>query len=123
MKKIFLSILLIAVTITLHAQEKTLDEYTIDGVKLSSVNVEYIQIVGTARFMSNKVTIQFDYGQELKLLSSKQGRLTYPTGKPVIFTGMMASMHFMIAHGYEYLDRNVITVGNQNVYHYMYRKL
>lgn len=48
---------------------------TINGELLSKLQVEYIQIMGVAKFMSRKLTIQIDYGQYDDLWSGNDTRL------------------------------------------------
>jgi hypothetical protein len=39
---------------------------TVNDVPIKDIDVEYLQIVGTAKFFSTKVIIQIDFGQRTK---------------------------------------------------------
>jgi hypothetical protein len=44
---------------------------TVNDKPVSEIDVEYVQIVGTAKLLSQKVNIQIDFGQEDKLFNAK----------------------------------------------------
>ncbi|MFT7033093.1 MAG: hypothetical protein ACJA2S_001594 [Cyclobacteriaceae bacterium] len=44
---------------------------TVNDIPIKDIDVDYIQIVGTSKLLSNKVTIEIDFGQENKLWSVK----------------------------------------------------
>lgn len=72
--------------------------------------------------MSNKVTVQIDFGEERKFFADT--RLKDPaTGKPRVFNSMIDALNFMGNQGWEFEQAYVLTIGNQNVYHYMMKKL
>lgn len=56
--KIFLSFLLAGLLCS------GLFSQTVNDVPLSEIDVEYVQIVGTGKFLSTKVTIELDFGQK-----------------------------------------------------------
>jgi len=96
---------------------------TINGVELSEIDVEYVRIVGTAKLLSKKVTIQLDFGQETKFwTAAKDTVIKDENGKPLTLNSMIDALNFMGKNGYEFLDSYVITVGSQNVYHYLLKK-
>ncbi|GAB3533159.1 hypothetical protein GCM10027443_18180 [Pontibacter brevis] len=95
---------------------------TVNDVPIKDVDVEYIQIVGTSKILSNKVTIEIDFGQENKFWSAKDTQVKDENGKLVVFNSMIDALNFMSKNGYEFVDAYAITVGNQNVYHYMMKK-
>ncbi|MEP4535279.1 MAG: hypothetical protein ABJ004_19445 [Cyclobacteriaceae bacterium] len=95
---------------------------TVNGIPLSEINVEYVQIVGTAKFLSSKVTIQIDFGQEDKFFSGVDTQILDGNGRLLTLNSMIDALNFMSKNGYDYVDAYVITVGNQNVYHYLLKK-
>lgn len=95
---------------------------TVNDVPIKDVDVEYIQIVGTSKLLSNKVTIEIDFGQENKFWSAKDTQVKDENGKLVVFNSMIDALNFMSKNGYEFVDAYAITVSNQNVYHYMMKK-
>lgn len=95
---------------------------TVNGVPLKDIDVEYIQIVGTSKLLKNDVTIQIDFGQKDKVFSSKDTRVIDADGKDVVFHSMIDALNFMNENGYMFVTAHAITIGNQNVYHYLLKK-
>ena len=96
---------------------------TVNDIPIKDIDVEYVQIVGTSRLLSNKVTIEIDFGQENKLFSSdKDTRIKDSSGKNVIFNSMVDALNFMTKTGYEFVQAYAFALSNQNVYHYLLRK-
>lgn len=101
---------------------RTVKGQTVNDIPISEIDVEYIQIIGTSKLLSNKVTIQIDFGQENKYWSNKDTQVKDENGKLVVFNSMIDSLNFLSENGYEFVNAYAITIGNQNVYHYMLRK-
>lgn len=112
MKKILtlllMSLLFITATAQNEQQQDTLDKFM------------YCQIVGTSKFMSSKVTIEIDFGQARGLWSDN--RLRGEDGKPIVFNSMIDAMNWMGNDGWEFMQAYVLTVGQQNVYHWILKK-
>ena len=96
---------------------------TVNDIPIKDIDVEYIQIVGTSRMLSNKLTIEIDFGQENKFFSSdKDTKVKDSSGKNMIFNSMIDALNFMTKNGYEFVQAYAINNNNQNVYHYLLRK-
>lgn len=95
---------------------------TVNDIPIKDIDVDYIQIVGTAKLMSNKVTVEIDFGQENKYWSAKDTQVKDENGKLVNFNSMIDALNFLSKNGYEFVNAYAITVSNQNVYHYMLKK-
>ncbi|HZK08556.1 MAG TPA: hypothetical protein VFC92_10185 [Bacteroidales bacterium] len=81
----------------------------------------YAEIVGTAKFMSTKVTIEVSFGQQMKTFADN--RLKDPaTGKAIVFKSMIDALNYMGKLGWEFAQAFVITESNQNVYHFLLKK-
>ena len=80
----------------------------------------YCQIVGTQKMLSSKVTITIDFGQVRKFVSDQ--RLRNNKGEVVVFNSMVDAMNWMGARGWEFVQAYVLTVSNQNVYHWLIKK-
>lgn len=100
----------------------TVHSQTVNGVPIKDIDVDYMQIVGTSKLMSNKVTIEIDFGQVNKYWSREDTQVKDSNGKLVVFNSMIDALNFFSKNGYEFIDANAITIGNQNVYHFMLKK-
>lgn len=117
MKKIlFSSIILFGLLLS------NLNAQTVNDIPINEIDVEYIQIVGTSKLLSNKVTIQIDFGQENKYWSNKDTQVKDENGKLLVFNSMIDSLNFLSENGYEFVNAYAITLGNQNVYHYILKR-
>ncbi len=117
MKKILLLITLFSCVISLKAQ-------TVNDIQIKDIDVEYVQIVGTSKLFSTKLTIQIDFGQRTKFFSSgKETIVKDEEGKSLDFNSMMDALNFMSKNGFEFVNAYAITMDNQNVYHYLLRNL
>ena len=97
---------------------------SINGVPFSEIDSEYIQIVGTAKVLSSKVTINIDFGQSTKLFGSskKQFSILNKDNKKVEFNSMIDALNFMTKNGYKFEQAYVVTTGNSSTYHYLMSK-
>tara|TARA_R110000744_G_scaffold372507_1_gene484166 strand:+ start:278 stop:640 length:363 start_codon:yes stop_codon:yes gene_type:complete len=112
MKKLVL-VLGLALTLGMNAQ-------TVNGLKLEDVPAKYIEIVSTAKmFKWYQVTVLLDYGQVSKSKELGKSSILGEDGKPFSFNGSMGVLNLMESKGYKYISQNIITVGSQNVYHYL----
>jgi len=95
---------------------------TVNDIPIRDIDVEYLQIVGTSKLLSTKLTIQIDFGQRTKFFSTgKETIVKDENGKPTDFNSMIDALNFMSKNGFEFVNAYAITVGNQNVYHYLLR--
>ena len=92
---------------------------TVNDVLIKDIDVQYIQIVGTSQLLSNKVTIEIDFGQLNKVFSSKDTQVKDENGKLIKFNSMIDALNFFSKNGYKFVNAYAITIGSQNVYHYM----
>jgi hypothetical protein len=95
---------------------------TVNDIPIKDINVEYMQIVGTSQILSNKVTIELDFGQENKIFSSKDTQVKDETGKLIKFNSMIDALNFFSKYGYDFVTAYAFVVSNQNVYHYLLKK-
>lgn len=81
----------------------------------------YCQMVGTQKFLSTKVTISIDFGEERSIW--KDNRLKDEvTGKAQSFNSMVDALNYMCEQGWEFTQAYVVTIGQQNVYHWLLKK-
>ena len=95
---------------------------SVNGKAIAEIDVEYVQIVGSAKLFSQKVNINIDFGQENKVFKAKDTQIRDANGKLTTFNSMIDALNFMSKCGYEFVDAYTLTVSNQNVYHYLLKK-
>lgn len=105
MKKILFLFMLMSLTLATHAQDST--------------RRVYCELLGTGRFMSTKVTVTVDFGQDDQ---GWNARLVDENGKPISFNSMVDAMNYMGRIGWKFEQAYVVTSSNQNVYHWLLSK-
>jgi hypothetical protein len=116
MKKTFL---LVAMTV---ASMVAKSQILVDNVDIAKLNVKYIQLVGTSKpFNISEVVINVDYGQDIRWNSPRQ-TIKGPDGKDMTFESMIGALNYFESNGYDFVSRETVTVGQQNVYHYILRR-
>ena len=116
--------LIYALTLSLGLSLTTTSAYSqsINGQLIKDIEVEYMRIVGTSGLLSSKVTVEVDFGQEWKYFKNNDNQVKDAEGKPVKFNSMIDALNFFSNNGYEFVTAYVLTVSNQNVYHYLMKK-
>jgi hypothetical protein len=96
---------------------------TINGIHISQLTAEYIEIVGTAKILKPmECIIHVDYGQISKMAEIQNGWVLDSSGNRMSFNGMMAVVNFFNQYGYALVDAYPITETSGLVYHYVMRK-
>ena len=96
---------------------------TVNDIPIKEIDVAYVQIVGTSKLMSTKLSIRIDFGQETKFFSGgREAIVKDASGKPTKFNSMIDALNFMNENGYDFVSAYTLTMGNQNVYHFLLRK-
>lgn len=84
----------------------------------------YCELLGTQKFLSTKVTVQVDFGQQTKFFSDN--RLVDEKGEVIVFNSMVDAMNYMGTMGWEFEQAYVVTLGSgaggSNVYHWLLSK-
>ncbi len=108
MKKILLFIALI--------YSSTIFSQTVNDIPIKEIDVAYVQIVGTSKLMSTKLSIRIDFGQETKFWSGgKETIVKDVDGKPTKFNSMIDALNFMNENGNDFVSAYTLTMRNQNV--------
>ena len=115
MKKLIAFIFSLLILFSVYSQ-------TVNDIPIKDIDVEYIQIVGTSKLLSTKVTINIDFGQHDKIWVAKDTQVKDGNGKLVVFNSMIDALNFFSKNGYGFVQAYAVTAGNQNVYHYLMRK-
>lgn len=122
MNQLFLFFVIILFSFNVKGQDTT--KYFVNGTPLDSINVEYVRIVGTTKFLSSKVSIELDFGQYNSIWKDSDTRVTNNLGKRLELNGMVDALNFMVSNGYEFVNAYAFALtNNQNVYHYLLRKV
>ncbi len=95
---------------------------TVNDVLIKDIDVQYIQIVGTSQLLSNKVTIEIDFGQLNKVFSAKDTQVKDVDGKLLKFNSMIDALNFFSKNKYKFVNAYAISVNGQNIYHYIMEK-
>jgi hypothetical protein len=88
---------------------------------ISTPKFTYCEIVGTQKLFSPKVTIMVDYGQERTFFQDIRVR-DEQTGKVQAFNSMVDGLNFMGDNGWEFVQAYIVTLGQQNVYHWLLKR-
>ena len=120
MKKLII-IALLAIANVAIAQENNLFSSAGAEETTESETFFYAEIVGMANFGGNKIaSVNIDFGQAKKY--GEDTRLRNEDGSVKKFNSMVDAMNWMGSMGWEFVQAYVVTVGNQNVYHWLLKK-
>ena len=99
----------------------------VNGIPLDSLNVKYLEIIGTSVPFTNRVVIDLDFGQFTQWISLNSNKdrvsLTNPNGTRFQFNSMVGALNYFAGKNYELKSTYVVTVGNQNVIHWLIENL
>ncbi len=104
-------------TITLLLLVCTLNGFAQDTTKTE----QYCQVIATERFLSNKVTIDVDYGEARNYW--KDHRLKDEDGKIKKFNTVIDALNYLGKMGWKLVNAFPASTGNTPVvYHYVFKK-
>ena len=102
---------------------------TVNGVPLKEIQSEYVQIIGSGKFLSEKVNIELDFGQKTSAWTKKDTQLLDSLGQKIELNSMIDALNFMASNGYELTQAYAFAVAGssplsagQNVYHFLLRR-
>lgn len=78
-------------------------------------------VMATSNLLGAKVTISLDKGQEVKLFRNI-GAVKDDEGRLKKFNTVVDALNYMHEDGWIFVDAYTVTVGQQNVYHYMMKR-
>jgi hypothetical protein len=108
MKKALLIIIVLSSSIVSTAQADT-----------SKVE-QYCQIIATPRLLSNKVTIDIDFGDEKSFW--RDNRLKTNGGKLKKFNTIIDAMNYMGGEGWIFINAYPVRIGETEIYHFAFKK-
>ena len=109
MKKVFIIVFALSASFASLAQT--------DTTKIE----QYCQIIATPRLLSNKVTINIDFGEEKSFWS--ENRLKTYDGKLKKFNTIIDALNFMGKEGWSFINAFPVSNGNIELYHFAFKKL
>ena len=108
MKKLIISSLVLWVSLGSFAQT--------NNTKIE----QYCQIIATPRLVSNKVTIDIDFGEEKSIW--KDNRLKTYDGKLKKFNTVIDALNFMGKDGWTFINAYPVRIGENVIYHFAFKK-
>ena len=92
------------------------------NAQTDSTNVEqYCQIIATPRLLSNKVTIDIDYGDEKSYW--RDTRLKTDAGKLKKFNTVIDALNYMGKEGWIFINAYPVRMAETEIYHFAFKKL
>jgi hypothetical protein len=82
---------------------------------------QYCQIIATPRLLSNKVTIDIDFGEEKSFW--RDTRLKTYDGRFKKFNTIIDALNFMGKEGWIFINAYPVLNGNSNIYHFGFKKV
>lgn len=96
---------------------------TVNDVPIGEIPGKYVQIVGTGKMFSSKLSIQLDFGQKDNMWSSKEHILKDKDGSKLEFNSMVDALNFMNENGYQFETAYTLTDNNgKSIYHFLLRR-
>lgn len=83
---------------------------------------QYSEMIATQKFLSRKVTIDIDNGEERKLFSFKDTRVKDELGKVKSFNSVVDAMNYLGRLNWKLVNAFLVTEGSQNSYHYVFKR-
>lgn len=93
----------------------------VSNAQTDSNNVEqYCQVIATPRLLSNKVTIDIDFGEEKSFWNDS--RLKTEAGKVKKFNTIIDALNYMGREGWIFINAYPVRRGETEIYHYAFKK-
>ena len=82
---------------------------------------QYCQVIALPRLLSNKVTIDIDFGDEKSIW--RDGRLKTFDGKLKKFSTIIDALNYMGMDGWIFINAYPVGIGENVTYHFAFKKL
>lgn len=97
-----------------------LGSYTLYAQPAKSTVEQYCQLIVTPRLLSNKVTVDIDFGEEKSIWRDERLR-TYD-GKLKKFNTVVDALNYMGRDGWVFINAYPVTNGGTTIYHFAFKK-
>jgi hypothetical protein len=81
---------------------------------------QYCQLIATQRLLSNKVTIDIDFGEEKSFW--RDNRLKTDEGKIKKFNTIIDAMNYMGRDGWIFINAYPVQMGQTEIFHFAFKK-
>ena len=81
---------------------------------------QYCQLIASPRLLSNKVTIDIDYGDEKSFW--RDNRLKTDEGKIKKFNTIIDAMNYMGRDGWIFINAYPVQMGQAEIFHFAFKK-
>ncbi len=81
---------------------------------------QYCQVIATPRLLSNKVTIDIDYGEEKSFWHDT--RLKTDAGKLKKFNTVIDAINYMGREGWIFMNAYPVRMGETEIYHFAFKR-
>ena len=81
---------------------------------------QYCQLIATPRLLSNKVTIDIDFGEEKSFW--RDTRLKTDGGKIKKFNTIIDAINYMGREGWTFINAFPVRMGETEIYHFAFKK-
>ena len=93
----------------------------ISNAQIDTSKVEqYCQVIATPKLLSNKVTIDIDFGEEKSFW--RDTRLKTDAGKLKKFNTVIDALNYMGREGWIFLNAYPVRMGETEIYHFAFKK-
>ena len=81
---------------------------------------QYCQVIATPGLLSNKVTIDIDFGEEKSFW--RESRVKTSDGKIKKFNTIIDAMNYMGRNGWIFINAFPVRMGETEIYHFAFKK-
>ncbi|HMJ45986.1 MAG TPA: hypothetical protein VK498_01565 [Ferruginibacter sp.] len=81
---------------------------------------QYCQVIASPRLLSNKVTIDIDFGDEKSYW--RDNRLKSYDGRLKKFNTVIDALNYMGRDGWVFINAYPVTMGTSTIYHFAFKK-
>lgn len=82
---------------------------------------QYCEVIATPRLLSNKVTLEVNFGEEKSFW--RDTRLKNDDGRLKKFNTIIDALNYMGKDGWIFVNAYPVKIGDNQVYHYGFKKL
>jgi len=113
---------IILLIITVFFCFSTKSQIIVEGIDINNEpSVEICQVVAYGKFLSKKVIISIDYGQEISFWQ-KRTIVSDTVGEEIVFNTVIDAINFVEKNGWTHYESLAITMTSSKVYHYYFRR-